>query len=453
MAITFPEGFLWGAATAAYQIEGAVTEDGRGPSIWDTFSHTPGKVVNGDTGDIACDHYHRWPADLDLLHQLGVNAYRFSIAWPRIQPDGSATVNQRGLDFYDRLVDRLLSLDIAPMVTLYHWDLPQALQDRGGWANRDTADRFADYAVTVHRALGDRVPQWLTLNEPYCSSYVGHLEGRHAPGIQDEATAVATVHHLLLAHGRAVRALRAEGRHDGLGITCNLTSPHPATDHPDDIAARDRLDLVENRMFLDPLFRGTYPEDAAQFYHGVSDFGFVHHDDLDVINTPIDYFGVNYYERHLTAADPRDPARGYLRVPAAEPTISGIGVHPEGLREVLNRVHKEYTQLPLYVTEIGIALHDYVTPEARVTDDARIAFFDSHIRAVHQAIDDGVDVRGITPWSLMDNFEWAWGYGHRFGMIYVDYLSQQRILKSSAQWYRQVIENNGPVLAWVALPQ
>lgn len=443
MPVTFPDGFLWGAATAAYQIEGAVAEDGRGPSIWDTFSHTPGKVINGDTGDTACDHYHRWQTDLDLLQDLGVNAYRFSIAWPRIQPTGSGAVNQRGLDFYDRLVDGLLARDIAPMVTLYHWDLPQALQDLGGWASRDTADRFADYAVTVHRALGDRVPQWLTLNEPYCSSYVGHLEGRHAPGIQDEATAVATVHHLLLAHGRAVQALRAEGRHDGLGITCNLTSPHPASDRPEDVAARDRLDLIENRMFLDPLFRGTYPEDAARFYNEVSDFGFVQHDDLDVISAPIDYFGVNYYERHLVAADPHDPARGYVRVPAAKPTISSIGVHPEGLREVLNRVHKEYTQLPLYVTETGIALHDYVSPEAHVIDDARIEFFDSHIRAVHQAIGDGVDVRGIAPWSLMDNFEWAWGYGHRFGMIYVDFLSQQRIPKSSARWYRQVIENNG----------
>lgn len=439
----FPDGFLWGAATAAYQIEGAVTEDGRGPSIWDTFSHTPGATYRGDTGDIACDHYHRWKSDLDLLTDLGVGTYRFSVAWPRVQPAGSGAVNQAGLAFYDRLVDGLLERGIEPMVTLYHWDLPQALQDLGGWASRDTALRFADYAALVHEVLGDRVPRWLTLNEPYCSAFVGHLEGRHAPGVQDEAVAISTVHHLLLAHGKAVQALRAQGRTDGLGITCNLTSPHPASDREEDVAAWRRLDLYENRLFLDPLLKGVYPEDAKEYYRGISDFSFVRDGDLDVINSPLDYFGINYYERHLVAADPSDPVRGWRRVPDPEPTVVGIGVHPEGLREVLNRVSRDYTDLPLFVTETGIALHDYVDPEGGVDDHERIAFFDGHLRAVADAIADGVDVRGIAPWSLMDNYEWAWGYGYRFGMVYVDYRTQERIPKASAAWYRDVIARNG----------
>jgi beta-glucosidase len=441
--LTFPDGFQWGAATAAYQIEGAVAEDQRGRSIWDTFSHTPGAVYRGDTGDIACDHYHRWESDLDLLADLGVRSYRFSVAWPRVQPLGYGAFNPAGLSFYDRLVDGLLARGIAPMLTLYHWDLPQGLQDRGGWANRETADRFAEYAAHVHAALGDRVGQWLTLNEPYCSAFVGHLEGRHAPGIRDEATAVSTVHHLLLAHGKAVQALRAAGRGDGVGITCNLTSPHPASDRDEDVAAHRRLDLHENRMFLDPLFYGKYPDDSGEYYRGITDFSFVRDDDLKIIGLPVDYFGINYYERHLVQADPADPVRGWRRVPDPNPTAVGIGVHPNGLRELLNRVAREYTSLPLYVTETGIALHDYVDPEGQVNDIERIAFYDGHLRAVHAAISDGVDVRGIAPWSLMDNYEWAWGYGYRFGMTYVDYRTQTRIPKASFGWYRDVITRNG----------
>jgi beta-glucosidase len=439
----FPDGFQWGVATAAYQIEGAVDEDGRGKSIWDTFSHTPGKVLRGDTGDIACDHYHRWESDLDLLVDLGVDAYRFSVAWPRVQPSGSGAPNAVGLQFYDRLVDGLLRRGIAPMVTLYHWDLPQSLQDAGGWASRDTAERFADYAVIVHRVLGDRVPQWLTLNEPYCSAFVGHLEGRHAPGVKDERVALHAVHHLLLGHGLATQALRAEGVDQGLGITCNLSSPHAASLTEEDAAACRRLDLYENRIFLDPLFHGAYPDDAGEYYRGISDFSFVEDGDLKIISEPIDYFGVNYYERHLVRADPADPERGWQRVPDPHQTIVGIGVHPEGLREILNRLHDDYTDLPLYITETGLALHDYANPEGLVNDDARIAFFEGHIRAVHQAIEDGVDVRGIAPWSFMDNFEWAWGYGYRFGMYYVDYATQTRTAKASATWYKDVISRHG----------
>lgn len=439
----FPTGFQWGAATAAYQIEGAVAEDGRGPSIWDTFSHQPGRILRGDNGDIACDHYHRWKQDLDLLVQLGVDSYRFSVAWPRIQPSGRGAVNPAGVDFYDRLVDELLERGIAPMVTLYHWDLPQALQDEGGWASRDTSSRFADYATCVHQALGDRVPQWLTLNEPYCSAFVGHLEGRHAPGVQDEATAVSAVHHLLLGHGLSVQALRADGLVGDIGITCNLTSPHAASPAEEDTAAWRRLDLYENRLFLDPLFRGSYPPDAAAYFAPVSDFGFVQDGDLAVISTPIDFFGINYYESHLVSADPANPERGWRRVPDPTPTVVGIGVHPEGLRDVLKRVHDDYTRLPLYVTETGLALHDYVDPTGQVRDTERIDFFASHLSAVLDAIEDGVDVRGVAPWSLMDNFEWAWGYAYRFGMTYVDYRTQERIPKASFDWYRDVIERNG----------
>ncbi len=442
-ALSFPDGFLWGAATAAYQIEGAVAEGGRGPSIWDTFSHTPGAVLRGDNGDVACDHYHRWESDLDLLTDLGVNSYRFSVAWPRVVPQGAGPVSTEGLDFYDRLIDGLLARGISPMVTLYHWDLPAALQADGGWANRDTTDHFVDFVRAVHDRLGNRVTHWLTLNEPYCSAFVGHLEGRHAPGIRDEATAVQVLHHLLLAHGKAVQALRTDGVAGQVGITCNLTSPHPATTDPRDIEATQRLDLYENRMILDPLFRGSYPADAHTYYDGISDFSFVHDGDLDTISTPLDYFGVNYYERHLVEADPENPVRGWRRVPDPEPTTVGIGVHPRGLREVLNRIHQDYTPLPLIVTETGIALHDYTAPDGSIRDHERIAFYDAHLRAAHEAMGVGVPVVGFYPWSLMDNFEWGWGYAYRFGMYYVEYGSQERRPKASATWFASVIRANG----------
>jgi beta-glucosidase len=436
----FPDGFLWGAATAAYQIEGAVSEDGRGPSIWDTFSHTPGAVLRGDTGDIACDHYHRWPADLDLLSSLGVNSYRFSVAWPRVLPTGDGDVNIKGLDFYDRLTDGLLERGITPMVTLYHWDLPQGLQDRGGWASRDTAFRFADYAQVVHERLGDRVPYWLTLNEPYCSAFVGHLDGTHAPGLRDERVAVTALHHLLLGHGLAVQALRAGGVTGQVGITCNLTSVRAASTDPADQEAARRLDLHENRMFLDPLFRGEYPLDAVAQY---GDLDFVRDDDLAAISAPLDYFGINYYERHAVRASAADPVRGWERVPPAEPTLTGIGVDPRGLREILERVHRDYTSLPLVVTETGLALHDYVGPDGEVADDERIAFFDGHVRAAHEALANGVPLFGFFPWSFLDNFEWASGYGVRYGLYYVDYATQERRPKRSAAWYQQLIRANG----------
>lgn len=444
MVLYFPDGFLWGVASSAYQVEGAVHEDGRGQSIWDTFAHTPGRTKHGDTGDIATDQYHRLEDDLDLIARLGLKAYRFSVAWPRVQPDGKGPTNQRGLDYYQRLVDGLCIRDITPMLTLYHWDLPQALEDEGGWTNRETADHFADYAATVYRALGDRVPLWITLNEPWCSAFLGYYEGRHAPGIKDEAAALAAAHHLLLAHGKAIMALRSLGARDGLGITLNLASVHPASGSPADMAAARRIDGNENRLFLDPLFRASYPEDMISHYQPISDFSFVAPGDLEIIGTPIDILGMNYYEQHIVQADREDPERGAIILPPDGPiTAGGNGINPTGLTELLVRVKAEYTQLPLYVTENGVTFHDYVDPEGQVDDVERIDFLDAHFRAAFAVIQQGIDLRGYFVWSLLDNFEWADGYFQRFGIVYVDYATQTRTPKQSAYWYRDVIERNG----------
>lgn len=444
MAVRFPEGFLWGTATASYQVEGAAREDGRGPSIWDVFSHSPGRVAHGDTGDIACDQYHRLESDLDLLVELGIPAYRFSVAWPRILPNGRGHVNQPGLDYYARLVDGLLRRNITPVLTLYHWDLPQALQETGGWTNRDTAASFADYAAIVYQALGDRVPFWITLNEPWCSAFVGHLEGRHAPGWQDEAAALAATHHLLLAHGKAVQALRAQGARDGLGITLNLMYYVSASDDPADVAAAWRRDGNVNRLFLDPLFRGAYPHDVLAHYRPISAFEFVQEGDLQTIAAPIDFLGVNYYEKHVVKADPTDPERGARTLPPTGPlTAVGNGVDPDGLRELLVRVSREYTSVPLYVTESGAAFHDYVTPEGHVPDDERVMYLNQHFQAAHEAITRGANLRGYFVWSFLDNYEWAYGYSQRYGLVHVEFGTQQRTPKQSAYWYRQVIQRNG----------
>lgn len=433
----YPDNFLWGVATAAYQIEGATCEDGRTPSIWDTFCHVPGAVLRGDTGDVACDHYHRWESDLDLLVDLGVNAYRFSVAWPRIMPDGGSIPNVQGLDFYDRLVDELLARGIIPMVTLYHWDLPQRLQDQGGWAERGTVSRFVDFARAVASRLGDRVPYWLTANEPFCATFLGYREGTLAPGVRDDSAALAAVHHLLLAHGRVVQALREDEVKGKVGITLNLTSVRSATQSAEDVAAANRLDLYENRMFLDPLFKGCYPPDVADCFGQSVDAGLIMDGDLATIATPIDFLGINYYERHAVMADLADPRHGWTRVPPVNPTISGIAVEPIGLEEVLQRVARDYTTIPLVITETGRALFDYVDPEGRVKDTERIDFLNTHIAAATRAMAGGVPLIGFFPWSLMDSFEWAWGYGHRFGLYYVDYLTQQRRPKDSAEWYKQ----------------
>ncbi|MEU4482585.1 GH1 family beta-glucosidase [Micromonospora sp. NPDC023966] len=456
-ALTFPPGFLWGAATAAYQIEGAATEGGRTPSIWDTFSHTEGRTVAGHTGDVACDHYHRMPDDVPLMADLGLRSYRFSVSWPRVQPGGAGAVNEEGMDFYRRLVDELLGHGIEPWLTLYHWDLPQSLEDAGGWPARDTAARFADYAQLVADALGDRVKYFTTFNEPWCSAFLGYGSGVHAPGRSDGADAVRAGHHLMLGHGLAVQALRASRPEAQLGITVNLYPVTPATDSPADADAARRIDALANRFFLDPVLRGAYPADLTADLRKLTDFGHVRDSDLAVISTPLDMVGVNYYSRYVVAAPVESaPAEEYWRAPSCWPgsedvrfvtrgvpvTDMGWEIDAPGLVETLERVHRDYTDLPLYVTENGSAFVDAVV-DGRVDDQDRLAYFDAHLRAAHAAISAGVPLKGYFAWSLMDNFEWAWGYTKRFGMVYVDYDSQARIPKSSARWYADVIRRNG----------
>jgi len=448
----FPPSFLWGAATASYQIEGAVGEGGRGPSIWDTFSHTPGKVARGDTGDLACDHYHRYREDVALLRDLGVGAYRFSVAWPRIQPDGKGPVNAEGLDFYQRLVDELLAAGITPAVTLYHWDLPQPLEDAGGWRARDTAERFAEYAGLVNAALADRVPLWITLNEPYCSAFVGYAEGRHAPGAKEGHGALAAAHHLLVGHGLAVQAMRAQRRGDErLGITVNLSHVTPATPDPLDVAAAARAELLSNRAFTDPLLGGRWPAGERELWSELSDFSFRRDGDLELIGQPLDFLGVNNYypsyAKHAPTADP-DPQRrvateiNVVQNPPAElpRTAMGWPAEPAGLGRLLRWLRDEYPGLPpIYITENGCAQADVLAPDKAVDDPERVGYLDGHLRAVHDAMADGVDVRGYFCWSLLDNFEWALGYTKRFGLVYVDYATQLRVPKASYRWYRDMI--------------
>ncbi|HET6504478.1 MAG TPA: GH1 family beta-glucosidase [Amycolatopsis sp.] len=444
-ARNMPEGFVWGVATASYQIEGSVAADGRGQSIWDVFSATPGAVRHGDTGAIACDNYRRWEQDLDLLSELGVSAYRFSLAWPRILPEGTGKVNQSGLDHYRRLVDGLLARNITPAITLYHWDLPQVLQDKGGWTDRATVDAFARYTEVVAEALGDRVPQWITFNEPWVSSFVGYGSGRHAPGITDGPSALLAAHHLLCAHGAAVPILReTSGK---VGITLNLTPTRPVT--PADEAAATRFDGCQNRWFLDPVLRGRYPEDMLGWY-GFTGFT---DEDLTAISAPLDFLGVNYYTRSwvVTGEDPdaRHPMLPSLDAHLIRPaelakTEMGWTVEPDGLSELLVRLKRDYPALPpIYITENGAAFDDYVDPEGGVDDEDRIDFLHGHLGALHDAITEGVDVRGYFCWSLMDNFEWAEGYAKRFGLYFVDYATQRRIAKASAGWYSDVIKRNG----------
>lgn len=445
----FPEGFVWGTATASYQVEGAVTEDGRGPSIWDTFSAAPGNVAGGDTGAVACDHYHRWPQDLDLMNDLGVPAYRFSLAWPRIVPDGDGAVNQAGLDHYSRLLDGMLERGIAPVVTLYHWDLPQALQDRGGWQSRATADAFARYAEVVAAAYGDRVPTWITLNEPWVASFVGHGSGVHAPGVRDGRAALQSAHHLLMAHGRATQVL-ADTRGE-VGVTLNLADVVAAGDNRDDLDAAARVYANTNSWFLDPLLEGRYPQLLVDWY-GDTLADVVHDGDLGLIGQPLDFLGVNYYSRiHVRAGD--DPsARAVLPplgahgvVPAGLATTAmGWPVEPDGFRSLLVRVAAEHPRLPpISITENGAAYDDVVGADGTVDDPERVAFLDGHLRALHDAIEAGVRVRGYFCWSFMDNFEWAEGYAKRFGIVHLDYESQRRTPKASARWYADVIRRNG----------
>ncbi|MEJ3743293.1 GH1 family beta-glucosidase [Actinomycetes bacterium KLBMP 9797] len=445
VGLRFPDGFVWGAATAAYQIEGAVRDDGRGPSIWDTFSRTPGKVYAGHTGDVACDHYHRYADDVALMADLGLRAYRFSVSWPRVRPDGTGPVNPHGLDFYDRLVDALRARDIEPIITLYHWDLPQTLEDRGGWTARDTASWFAEYAVAVHRRLGDRVRVWTTLNEPWCSAFLGYASGIHAPGHHDPAAAFRAVHHLLLGHGLAVGELRTAGA-DTIGITLNPAAVRPADpDSAADAEAVRVIDGLHNRIFLDPLLREGYPADVRELMARHTDLDFIQEHDEKVIAAPIDLLGVNYYAPTYVAGRPdatgsptAPGSEGVHFVPPVGPlTDMGWAIEPDAFTELLSRLHADYPGVPLMITENGAAF------EGAAADPDRVSYLDGHLRAVHAAIERGVDVRGYLVWSFLDNFEWSEGYRKRFGIVHVDYLTQRRTPKQSAYWYRDVIAANG----------
>jgi beta-glucosidase len=448
--LVFPPGFTFGAATAAYQIEGAVDADGRGRSIWDTYSHTPGRTFRGDTGDVACDHYHRYPQDVALMAGLGLSAYRFSVSWPRVLPRGAGAVEQRGLDFYRRLVDELLAAGITPWLTLYHWDLPQALQDRGGWADRDTAARFADYAAVVHEALGDRVPHWSTLNEPMCSSLLGHMSGEHAPGHRDPVEASRAVHHLLLGHGLATRVLRDRGA-DHLGITLNFTPVRPASEAAADVDAARKVDGQHNRVFLEAVVRGAYPADVVEDLAAAGAQLPVQDGDLEVISTPVDWLGVNYYSTSTVRAVSEPTGKptaviGGELIDDVEPdgptTTMGWGISPEDFTALLLRLREVAPGLPVYVTENGSAWPDEVGPDGQVHDPERVDYLLRHLAAMTTAIEQGADVRGYFAWSLLDNFEWARGYAQRFGLVHVDYRTQRRTPKDSARVYAEVLRRH-----------
>jgi beta-glucosidase len=441
-AAALPQDFRFGAATAAYQVEGAARDDGRGESIWDRFSHTPGRVAGGDTGDVACDHYRRWRADVDLMASLGIETYRFSIAWPRVLPNGTGAVNPAGLRFYRELAEGLRERNIEPVATLYHWDLPQALQDKGGWAARDTAERFADYARVVADELGDVVSEWITINEPWVIAFQGHAHGTKAPGLRDWRTAVTVSHHVLLGHGLATQALRAAAPDARVGITLNLAPIEPHDGGADDRLAAERMDGHLNRWFLDAVLRAEYPRDTLELYERhCGPLDFVEEGDLASIAAPTEFLGVNYYSPIRVRADAwREPLR-LRQAPSGPPTTAmGWGVDPDGLRRVLMRVRDEYGDVPIAITENGASYDDPPVADGHVDDPDRTAYIESHLAALRQAVDEGVRVERYFVWSLLDNFEWEWGYGKRFGIVHVDFETQRRTPKGSALWYSDYID-------------
>ena len=440
--LIFPEDFLWGAATAAYQIEGAADEDGKGLSIWDTFSYRPGNIAGGDTGDIACDHYHRYQEDIRCMKALHINTYRFSISWPRIFPDGTGRPNEKGIAFYKGLIWRLRDEGIRPAVTLYHWDLPQYLQDRGGWADRRTVDEYETYARNIFGELGDLVPLWITHNEPMVAAFAGHWWGNHAPGITDPATALKVAHHLLLSHGKAVRAYRETGLQGRIGISLNMTPVYPAADNEAGRQAAAGFDAFCNRWFADALFTGRYPAALWQKFADAYDMPCVTPGDMEIIGAPIDFLGINYYFPTYVEADAASPHGAKEVGSGKEKTAMGWEVYAEGLYDLLVRVYGDY-HVPILITENGAAYEDAVDAEGSIEDDGRIDYLETHLVQAHRAIRDGVDLRGYFAWSLMDNFEWAEGFSKRFGLIYVDYPTQKRTVKKSGYWYSRVAEENG----------
>lgn len=439
--MSFPKDFVWGSATSSYQIEGGGLNDGRGASIWDTFSHTPGKVVNGDTGDVACDHIHRYPEDVKLMASLGLDAYRFSVAWPRVLPAGTQSVNEQGLAFYDDLVDKLLEAGITPHITLYHWDLPQALQDRGGWENPDSVNWFVEYADLVSRTLGDRVKHWITFNEPFVVSMVSNLMGVHAPGKRDPLAAYTVAHHLLLAHGASVPVLRANVADSVVGITLDQTYSFPASQkHEDRLAAR-RFAAFHNDWFLEPVFRGVYPADLRERLEPQGVFANINLDDISKACVPIDFLGINYYTRNIISDNPNEPLLGlnFGKTEGAEHTAMDWEVYPDGLLHTLLYLHTAYTPPKIFITENGCAYDDPEPQNGVVEDPKRDSYIQQHLDAVSKAIDLGVPVGGYFAWSLLDNFEWAEGYKKRFGVVHVDFETQVRTPKRSALGYRDRI--------------
>ena len=439
--VDFPKGFVWGCATSSYQIEGASNEDGKGESIWDRFCHEPGHIKNGDTGDLACDHYHRYRQDVALMKELGLKGYRFSISWPRIFPEGKGQVNRKGLDFYSRLVDELLAAGITPFPTLYHWDLPQALQDQGGWANRDTAQHFADYCAAVVDHLGPRAKSWMIFNEPWMFTILGYMAGIHAPGLRDPSMALRTTHIANLAQGLAVRAVRATGKAEAVGTAFSMNGIYPASNSEEDRAAVERLHGFNNAWFLETVQNGRYPE-AYVGGAPLERMG-VQPGDMETIKAPLDFVGINLYTRLVVAHNPHDENLGIriLSVPNAERTDFGWEVYPDAIHQAIMRTWNDY-RLPIYVTENGCSYGDAPDENGIVDDDRRVSFYRRYIAQVARAIHDGADVRGYYAWSLLDNFEWAEGYSQRFGLAYVDYPTQRRIIKKSGYWYRDLIAAN-----------
>jgi len=443
----FPDDFLWGAATSAYQVEGSPLADGAGPSNWHRFSHTPGKVRDGNTGDVACDHYRRYPEDVGIMRDLGLTAYRFSLSWSRLLPEGRGVANPRGLDFYSRLIDLLLASGIQPLITLYHWDLPAALDDLGGWTNPDCVHWFADYAALAFRAFGDRVSSWATLNEPWVVVDAGYVHGVHPPGLESLPEAAAASHHLLCAHGAAVSRYRDFGR-GRIGLVVNLEPKHPASEKPEDRAATARAEAYMNRQFLDPVLKGRCPDELTAVFGEAWKDGCLR--DLDLIRQPIDFLGINYYTRSVVRNDPAaipTQSRAVFQV-GSEHTETGWEVYPDGLYEILCWVRERYGEIPLYVTENGAALADPAPdPGGVVEDPRRVEYYRRHLEAAHRAIGKGVDLRGYFAWSLLDNFEWQHGYSKRFGIVQVDFTTQRRTLKRSALFYREVIRTRGAALS------
>lgn len=448
--ISFPKNFQWGTATSAYQIEGAVDEDGRAPSIWDEFAHRPGIIKDGDTGDVACDHYHLWKQDLALMKELGCQAYRFSIAWPRILPNGSGKINQPGIDFYNRLIDELLRLEITPFLTLYHWDLPTAIPN--AWLNRDVIHAFAEFSAVAARAFGDRVKNWITLNEPLCSAYMGYTWGQHAPGITDPYKGLLVSHHLNLAHGLSVKAIRQNCVDAEIGIAVNPMAIYPKTDSEADRRLVHMMDGFSNRWFLDPLYKGAYPMDILQTYvaQGIlpsTQPDFIQPGDMEIASVPFDFLGINYYTRqvyHHPEGQPFSQAlMQHLPAPADRQTEMGWEIYPQGLTDLLLRLSQDYHPRKMYITENGASYTDQLDASGRIIDQRRIDYFISHLEAVHKAIQAGAPVEGYFAWSFMDNFEWKHGYSQRFGLVDVNFETQKRTPRESAYWFSRVIKENG----------